>query len=129
MLRLSITLTAVWIVGLVTAVPVAVYALLFVAPRAYDVPLLAFVIGWVFFYWPIVGPALMAWRVWRLMRALDAATSGAQVEALLRSGESEEIAVDFIATEHGLPRWLARRIYRALARRLDERRAARPGRA
>jgi hypothetical protein len=63
MFRYGILAAIVWVIGLVTAIPLAAYYLLFQAPREQYALLIAFVIGWPFFYWPIVGPLLMLLRL------------------------------------------------------------------
>jgi hypothetical protein len=49
---------AVWVVGLLTAVPYAAYHLWFYAPREQYALLITFILFWIFGYWGVVGPLL-----------------------------------------------------------------------
>ena len=60
-------------------------------------------------------------KVRRIFRALERSQSRADVEGILRSPETRELAIDAIASEHRLPRVAARWICQMLAARLDSR--------
>jgi hypothetical protein len=108
----------VWLLGLVTVVPYGVYYL-FVHARRDEIALVAtLVLFWVFGYWGVVGPLLAAIRVRRLFRRLETAGSRAELAATLGGAEAEEVVIDLLASENGIPRFLARRIYRHVPTRL-----------
>jgi hypothetical protein len=118
MSRYSILAAIVWVIGLVTAVPLAAYCLLFQAPREQYAWLIAFLIGWPFFYWPVVGPILMLLKLRVVYRRLRQVRSVDDVRRKLADGETEAVLIDWIAREHRIPKCLARRAYRYLLRLL-----------
>lgn len=111
----------VWALGLVTAVPYAAYYLLFEAPRDQYAALIVFIGFWVLGYWGLVGPILMAVKVRRVFRAIDAAQTTDDFRQALRSPDMRDVAIDMIAADNHLPRFLAARVYALLAGRLAER--------
>lgn len=115
---------AIWIAGLVTIVPYGTYYLLFHATRDQYAALITLVLFWIFGYWGVAGPLLGVIRVRRLMRTLEAAQSRGELEAALRSEEARQTAIDFIATENRIPRFVARRLFDLVVRRLSARVAA-----
>ena len=104
----------VWVVGLVTIVPYGTYYLLTEARRDQYALLITGVLFWIFGYWGVVGPLLAAMRVRRVFRALEAAHARGQLDEALRGAETREVAIDLIATENGIPRFLAARVLRRL---------------
>ena len=108
----------VWILGLLTVVPYATYYLLFHAERDQYAVLITLVLFWIFGYWGVVGPLLGALAARRVFRAIEHASSQDELLRALRSDETREVAIDLIASEHHIPRFLAARIYRWLLRRL-----------
>jgi hypothetical protein len=114
---------ALWIVGLLTAVPYATYHLLFRAPKEQYALLITFVLFWVFGYWGIVGPLLALVKVRTVFRAVEAAKSGDDLMKTLQSPEARDVAIDLIATENHIPRFLAVRVYDLLAAKLAERKS------
>jgi hypothetical protein len=124
----------VWILGLVTAVPWATWHLLFEAPRDQYALLITGILFWIFGYWSLVGPLLVGMKARAVMRALERAQSPDDLAATLRSAETRDVAIDLLAGESGLPRFLARRLYDRVLRRIAEREVATarspdPGRA
>jgi len=118
--------TLLWAAGLVTIVPYGVYELLFYARRE-DYPLLlTLVLFWIFGFWGVAGPLLAAWQVHRLFKALELAGSKEQLREILLSAESQEAAIDLLASENRLPRFLARRLYTMALRQLQEAGATAP---
>lgn len=109
---------ALWVVGLLTLVPYGTYYLLFEAPREQYALLITLVLFWIFGYWGVVGPLLAAIKVRRVFRAIEAAQSREELMQRLRSGEAQDVAIDLIASENHIPRFLAARIYRLLVDRL-----------
>ena len=108
----------VWILGLLTVVPYGTYYLLFRAERDQYALLITFVLFWIFGYWGVVGPLLGALAARRVFRAIEQASSRDELRRALQSDETREVAIDLIASEHHLPRFLAARIYRWILRRL-----------
>jgi hypothetical protein len=118
MSRCTILAAIVWVIGLVTAVPLAAYHLLFQAPRDQYALLIAFIIGWVFFYWSVVGPLLLFRKLRSVYRGLRQVRSVDDLRRRLSDGETEEVIIAWIAQEHRIPKFLARRAYRYLLRLL-----------
>ena len=108
----------VWVVGLLTLVPWAAWQLLFEATRDQYAALIVLILFWVFGYWGAVGPLLAAIKVRRVFRAIQAARSREQLLETLRSAETRAAAVDLIATENHIPRFLAERVVGLLVSRL-----------
>lgn len=111
--------TLLWIVGLFTLVPYAIWYLFFEASRDQYALLITLPLFWVFGYWGVAGPIIAAVRIRSFFRALETIGSKAELEALMRRGDSEEAIVDIIAADNGLPRFIARRLYRHMHRRLS----------
>jgi hypothetical protein len=109
----------VWIVGLLTIVPFGTYYLLFEAQRDQYALLITSVLFWIFGYWGVVGPILAAIRVRKVFRAIELAQASGKLKEALRSDETAEVAVDLIASENKIPRFLARRVYRLLVNRFS----------
>lgn len=109
----------VWVVGLFTAVPYATYYLLFEAQRSQYAALITFVLFWIFGYWGVVGPVLAAIKVRRVFRAIEQATSKDDLAAVLRRADTQEMAIEMIASDNHIPRFLAARVYRLLVERLS----------
>ncbi len=118
MSRYGILAAIVWLIGLVTAVPLAAWHLLFEAPREQYALLIVFIIGWPFLYWPTVGPILMLLKLRSVYRGLQQVRSADDLRRKLAEGETEDVIVDLIARENRIPKFLARRVYRYLLRTL-----------
>jgi biopolymer transport protein ExbB/TolQ len=106
----------IWVIGLVVGVPLAVYYLLFWARREEYALLIAFIIGWPFLYWSVVGPILLLLKARAVYRSLQQVTSLEDLRQKLSNGESEDEIVALIAGDNHIPKWLARRVYRYLLR-------------
>ena len=109
----------VWIVGLLTIVPFGTYYLLFEAERDQYALLITSVLFWIFGYWGVVGPILAAIRVRKVFRAIELAHASGKLKEALGSEKTAEVAIDLIASENKLPRFLARRVYRLLVNRFS----------
>ncbi len=105
----------VWLIGLITAVPAAGWYLLYHAERELYLPLIAFLVGWVFFFLPVVGALRGVVQAGRLLRELRGSETWEDVREKIRRGEAEDLVVSLIATEQGISRDRARRIYQLLA--------------
>ncbi len=110
-------ITVLWILGLVTIVPFAVYRLLFEAERHEYVFLISVSLFWVFGFWGIVGPLIALVRVRRFLRLLQSARSADDARKRLTDPEGRELAIELIAAESRIPKWLARLVYRKLLER------------
>lgn len=119
--------TILWIIGLFTIVPYGIYHLMFTAQREEYAFLITIVLFWIFGFWGVVGPLISAWKVRQIMRALELATSPDERKRILQSGESEEVAIDLIASENRIPKFLARRVYRYALKRFTEKRLPETG--
>lgn len=119
--------TLLWIVGLFTLVPYATWYLLFEASRDQYALLITLVLFWLFGYWGVAGPIIAAVRVRKFFRALESIGSKQELQALMRRGDSEDAIVDLIATDNGLPRFVARRMYHYLRRRFTGNNRPAPG--
>jgi len=108
----------VWILGLLTAVPYATYYLLFVAERSQYAALIVFILAWTFGYWGLVGPLIAALKVRAVFRTLERVTSREDLILTLESPEAQAVAIEHLASENHIPRFLAKRVYHLLVRRL-----------
>lgn len=107
-----------WIVGMVTIVPYSVYRLFTDATRDEYAFLIVMPLFWIFGYWGVVTPLMMAYKIHKLMRALDLAKSDDERKKLLLSPESKEMAIELIAEENHIPKFAARWIVNKIAARL-----------
>lgn len=109
--------TVLWVLGLLTLVPGSVYYLFYHAPREQYALFIVLPLFWIFGYWGIVGPLLAAVRVRRVFRTLEQVRTREQLAALIREPETRAAAIDLIARENRLPRFLARQVLALLERR------------
>lgn len=100
-----------WVLGLFTAVPYAIYYLLYQATRDQYALLITFVLFWIFGYWGVAGPIIAIARIRRVFKALEIARSPEQLRDVLQSPESQEAAIDYIATENKIPKFIARKLF------------------
>lgn len=107
---------AIWVAGLLTVVPAGTYYLLFHAERDQYALLITLVLFWIFGFWGVAGPLLAALKIRRVFRAMEAATSREELLEIARSGEARDAAIDLIASENHMPRFLAARVYALLVR-------------
>jgi len=107
-----------WILGGIVLIPYSLYQLLFHASRDQYALLIVVPLFWVFGFWGVVGPMLAAWKVHRLMNALDQAGTRTEVERAFEQNAGKEVIVDLIASENRIPKFLARRVYDRMAARL-----------
>lgn len=108
----------IWIVGLVTLVPYVTWFVLFRAnPDQYAI-LITLVLFWVFGFWGVAGPLIALVKVRTVFRALERVRTKEELLATLRSADARDVAIDLIATENHIPRFLAVRVYNLLLSRL-----------
>ena len=115
MLRKAIVL---WIVVFVTLVPYATWYLFVHATKDQYALLITFVLFWFFGYWSIVGPILAIIKIRAVFRVIERASSKDELMKAVTSPEAREVAIDLIATENHIPRFLAVRVYELLAKSL-----------
>lgn len=107
-----------WVAGLLTIVPYATYYLFVHAQRDQYALLITLVLFWIFGYWGIAGPILALVKVRKVFSAIQAAQSKGQLMEMLRGKDAHDVAIDFIAAEYRIPRFLASRVLRLAASRL-----------
>lgn len=112
--------TLLWILGLVTIVPAGLYHLFFTAERDEYAYLITIVLFWIYGFWGVVGPLLSAYKVRQVFKAIELAADGNALKRILQSGDAEEVAIDLIATENRIPKFLARKVFRYACRRFAE---------
>ncbi len=117
----------VWVTGLLTIVPYGTYHLFFHARQDEYAWLITLVLFWIFGFWGVVGPALAAVKAHAVFRAIERAHVQGGLRDALRSQETQDVAVDIIASENGIPRFLAARVYRLLVERLAMRQGSPAG--
>jgi hypothetical protein len=118
---------ALWVAGLLTLVPYGTYYLLFEASRDQYALLITLVLFWIFGYWSIVGPLLAIVKIRRVFRAIEQTGTQEDLIEALRSPDTRDVAIDFIASENHVPRFIAARVYDLLLTRLPSSRRAGDG--
>ena len=116
---MSVWAVGLWVVGLLTVVPYGTYYLFFEASREQYPLLITLVLFWIFGYWGVVGPVLAAVKIRRVFRAIERATTREDLITALRSPDTREAAIDLIASENRVPRFIAARIHDLLVTRLS----------
>lgn len=111
----------IWIVGLLTVVPYATYYLFFEATKDQYAALIVFVLFWIFGYWGVVGPLLSALKIRAAFRAIERSREPGQLRELIQSEKSQDAVIDLIASENGIPKFLATRVYRLMLKRISSR--------
>lgn len=110
----------IWVAGLITLVPYSIWYLLFEANRDEYALFIVLTLFWIFGYWGVVGPLISAWKAHQFMNALDQVHNGEKLKRLMQSNESKETAIEMLATETGMPKFIARRLYKKLVIRLGQ---------
>jgi hypothetical protein len=108
-----------WILGLLTVVPYGAYYLLFEAQRDEYALLITLLLFWVFGYWGVMGPLMAAIKVRKVFSAIEQARTREDLLTTLRSAEARDVAIDLIASENHIPRFLAARVYALLVERFS----------
>jgi hypothetical protein len=109
---------AIWVLGLVTLVPYGAWYLLFEAPREEYAILIVLILFWIFGYWGLVGAILMALKLRAVYRAVKLARSPEDLQKALESPQARDVAIDLIARDNHIPRFLAEPIFDVLVRHL-----------
>ena len=107
-----------WVAGLVTFVPYGTYYLFFEAPRDQYALLITSILFWIFGYWGVAGPLLMTLKVRSVFRAIESAGSKGELARTLQSPDAKDVAIDHIARENHIPRFVAARVYKILMAKL-----------
>ena len=113
--------TLLWVLGLLTLVPYGTYYLLFEAPREQYALLVVGLLFWIFGYWGLVGPLLAALKVRAVFKAIELARSKDDLLKVPQSPDARDTAIDMIALDNHIPRFLAARVYALLVQRLAAR--------
>jgi hypothetical protein len=114
-----IKIAILWVLGLLTIVPYSIYHLLYYAQREEYALLITLILFWIFGFWGVVGPILTAIKIRRVFRALETARSKETLEEILKSPDAQDVAIDLIASENHIPKFLAKKIYFAALRKLS----------
>lgn len=114
-----IRIAILWVLGLVTIVPYAIYHLLFYAQRDEYALLITLVLFWIFGFWGVVGPILSVIKIRRVFKAIETAQSKEKLTEILSSKEAQEVAIDLIASENRIPRFLAKKLFIAAIKKLS----------
>ena len=109
-----------WLVVLFTLVPYGIYYLFFEATRDQYALVGVLVLFWIFGFWGVVGPIVSAYKARSFFKALENAGSAEELKSLIRDPESREVAIDLIASENNVPKFVASRIYNLLVKRFSE---------
>ena len=109
----------VWVAGLLTIVPYGTYYLFFHAEKSQYAFLITLVLFWVFGFWGVVGPILAAVKVHSVFRAIERAQAQGKLLEAMKSKETQDLAVEMIASENRIPRFLAAKVYRLLVERVS----------
>jgi len=112
--------TLLWIIGIILIVPYAVYHLLWHAQRDEYAFLIVISLFWIFGFWGVVGPLIAASRIHKLMKSLDGVKNKRELQEVYDRNEGKEAVVDLISTENHIPRFLVRKFYTRIERKLRE---------
>lgn len=110
----------IWVVGLVSVVPYCFYYLFFEAAREQYAFFLVFPLFWIFGYWGVVAPILSAIKIRQFFKALEMVESENDLKRLMQDPDSKETTIELIASENHVPKFIARRLYNHMAKRLSE---------
>lgn len=117
---MEIRIIILWVLGLIVIVPYSIYSLLFTAQPDQYAFLIVAPLFWIFGFWGVVGPLIAAWRVHRLMSALDKAGSSSELREAYENNAGKEVVIDLIASENRIPKFIARRLYTMVVKRLKQ---------
>lgn len=108
-------LILIWLLGLFTVVPLAIYHLLFNA-EAGRLALSFCVVLWVFGYWVCAIPL---YKLYQVRKAYQRIRSREDLLAFIDSGNTKDLAVSTISSDSGIPEFIVSRVYDQLARRAN----------
>ena len=104
-------ITIIWVLVLITFVPYAIYYLLFVASRSEYAILILFILFWIFGFWGVAGPIIAIVKARKIFISIKQVKSVEELKMIVQRSEAREIAVDLIASENHIPKFIARRVY------------------
>jgi hypothetical protein len=110
---------ALWIVGLLTLVPYAVYRLFFLAERGEYAFLIAISLFWIFGFWGLAGPWVAVYQIRRIARLIRAAKSADELRMLLADPKVQDQLFDWAARESNVPKCVLKFLWGKVARRLS----------
>ncbi len=119
-------ITILWVLVLVTLVPYSAYYLLFEAQRDEYALLITFILFWIFGFWGVAGPLISAIKIRRVFKMLETVQTKQQFLDIINKKESEEAAIEFIATENKIPKFIASKVYSRLVKQLNEKQGVQP---
>ncbi len=108
-----------WVLGLLSIVPYAVYHLLFYAQRDEYAFLICVPLFWIFGFWGLVGPLITVWKIRRFMKAIDAMEDMQDLKDAYQQHLGDDVLIGIIAKESGLPRFVAAILFRKLRARFE----------
>lgn len=118
---MEIRILIFWLIGLVTIVPYSIYSLFYTAQRDQYAFLIVVPLFWIFGFWGVVGPLVAVWRVRTLMRAIELAGNATELKEAFERNDGKEVVIDLIANDNHIPKFIARRLYNKVEKKLMER--------
>ena len=112
-------MTILWVIGLVTLVPYGIYYLLFHAQTDEYALWITLVLFWLFGFWGVVGPVLSAIKIRQVFKLMESVQSRQELQTLIRNPETRDAAIEMLASENRIPRFLATKIYNKIIQRID----------
>lgn len=113
-------IVVLWLSGIILLVPYCIYRLLYIAPSDEYAFLIVFPLFWIFGFWGVVGPMIGAYKMHRLIKAIEKAGDFTEIEKAYKENEGKELIIDLIATENKIPKFFARWLYNKVEPRLKE---------
>ena len=112
--------TLIWVSGLFTLVPYGIYYLLFLAQRDEYALWITLVLFWIFGFWGVVGPLISIIKFRRVMRMLENAQNSEEFREILQGAASEEVAIDLLANEYRVPKFIAKKVYKHFLQHINK---------
>lgn len=97
-------ITIIWVLGLITLAPYAAYYLIFDAHREGYAQLITFILFWIFGFWGVIGPILSTIKIRKVFKVLEQVDSKEKLQEIISRKESEDVALEFIASENKIPK-------------------------
>ena len=95
------------------------YYLFFEATRDQYAFLITFVLFSIFGYWGVIEPLLAALRLRAVFRAIEQARTQGNLHEVLASTQTRQVAVDLIAADSGIPRFVSAWLLRLMLAKLQ----------
>ncbi len=119
-------ITLVWIIGALIIIPYSVYNLIYHAQPEQYVFLIIMPLFWLFGFWGVVGPLIIAYRIRKLMNALESAEDAPSLRDAFARNEGKDVMLELIAKENRIPRLMAGWIYERVVEKLASKNAGAP---